>query len=354
MPDFTGRKVVFISDVHMGAGKKPKAGKHSYDWLSKKEADSLAKLVLLLKDSGDVAEVVLLGDMIDDWVCPVDEKPPSYGEILSAEVNTLLVKRLRELSDSKKVIYMPGNHDMGVKANTIKEAFPNMKYGGSAQHCSRYINGRVHAEHGCAYTMFNAPDPLNDPRQQLPLGYFISRMVATMEANTGTGERHYWKYLDDFLESLGPQRLAASVFEAVQEDAGLPDDFHFQMNNRKLDAQSVKSRYSGLYDQWVELHGPGRAMNAVIGEFYLGRIADRIAKKGNAKIIVLGHSHNSTVDKDSLFVEDRIYANCGTWCDSNKPSTYVEVEKTAKQYLVRTMKWDGKSASTDKECHLHR
>jgi len=67
----------------------------------------------------------------------------------------------------------------------------------------------------------------------------------------------------------------------------------------------------------------------LIGEIgYLDDAADRLCKKNDTNIVIFGHSHDWVLDKDSWFVDDRIYANCGTWCDSdqNKPWTFAEVE----------------------------
>jgi hypothetical protein len=80
--------------------------------------------------------------------------------------------------------------------------------------------------------MFTAPDPINNPGNRLPLGYFISRVAATKAARTGHADRHYWTYADDLLELLGPQKLPQSIFEAVLEEAKLPEDTAIVMGTR--------------------------------------------------------------------------------------------------------------------------
>jgi len=61
--------------------------------------------------------------------------------------------------------------------------------------------------------------------------------------------------------------------------------------------------------------------------------------------------------KDAWFVSDRIYANCGTWCDSpGKPWTYVEVEtrREKKERVVRVLSWTGKKpGETLKEASIN-
>jgi predicted phosphodiesterase len=74
---------------------------------------------------------------------------------------------------------------------------------------------------------------------------------------------------------------------------------------------------------------------------YLGDLADYLSKKGDTNIIIFGHSHDSDLDKDSWFVRDRIYANCGAWCDNEKPCSFVETQKDndKRVHYIRLKKW---------------
>jgi len=345
-------KRVYISDVHMSVKKKPKEGQHDYTWLTPAEAKAFAAFLEYLSTSEDVKEVILLGDIMDDWVFPVDTVPATFDDIIKATRNREIVRYLKALASHKeiKLIYMPGNHDMTIKGEILNKHFKGIVFGGSAWNKSTYRTSRLLAEHGSAHAMFNAPDPVNDPRRRLPLGYFISRVAATKAARTGNAKRHFWTYFDDFLEMLGPQRVPESVFEAILEEAGLPEDVEIEMpplggKGDKVMASDIKQRYADLYDQWQAHYGPGMAFKALMAEIgYLGDLADNLCKKGDTNIVIFGHSHDSEIDKDSWFVDDRIYANCGTWSDSdeNKPKTFVETEKVESKgkYYVRLKSWD--------------
>lgn len=168
---------------------------------------------------------------MDNWVCPVDEIPPTFEEIVQADVNMEVVQSLKALAKHKeiKLIYMPGNHDMSISEKFVTGTFPGIIFGGSAARKSAYRSSRLLAEHGSAYAMFNAPDPINNPGSRLPLGYFISRVAATQAARTGHADRHFWTYAEDLLEMLGPQKMPQSVFEAVLEEADLPGDVEIKM-----------------------------------------------------------------------------------------------------------------------------
>lgn len=355
------KKRVYVSDIHMNAGKgfQPAKGKYPYEWLSPPEADRFAGFLQYLNTQDDVQEIVLLGDLLDDWVYPVDVVPPSLEVIIKAPVNRKIVQALKKMcaNPNKKVLYLPGNHDMGVTRELIGRLFPKMIFGGTALYNSVYRSSRLRAEHGSAYAMFNAPDAINSPGTRLPLGYFISRVVATKTRDTGSTDRHYWTYADDLLETLGPQRLAASVFEAVLEEAGLSEHTEIRMpkSNGKagtVTAGAVKEKYAALYDQWQETYGAGVAFKAMMAEIgFLGNLADRLCKKSDTNVVIFGHSHDWKLDKDSWFVDDRIYANCGTWCDEKKPCTWVESIKDTdrRRHTIRVMDWNNKRSKKLKE-----
>jgi UDP-2,3-diacylglucosamine pyrophosphatase LpxH len=350
------KKRIYIGDIHMNAGwgfpARKQKGRHSYEWLGHEEAERFAAFLKHLNKQDKVKELVIVGDLMDDWVYPVDVVPPSLQAIVNAPINDEIVSELRELAKNSKikVVYLPGNHDMGVTQGFVAEEFPKMVFGGSAQNDSVYRTSRLRAEHGSAHAMFNAPDRINNPVGRLPLGYFISRVIATKARETGSAKRHYWTYADDVLEMFGPQRLASSVFEAVLEEAGLDEDTRILMPKKNgkdqfVTAEQVKKRYAGLYDQWKETKGTGVAFKAMMAEIgFLGNLADRFCKPSDTNIVVFGHSHDWRLDKDEWFVSDRIYANCGTWCDEEKLCTWVESQKDRDarkpRHVVRVMDWN--------------
>lgn len=346
------KKRIYISDVHINAGRSLKLpkDKYPYEWFGKKEAKRFAEFLKYINNPSEVKEVVFIGDLMDDWIYPVHDVPPTFQEIVDSPINKDIVQQLKNLSSNNEiiVIYLPGNHDMSVTREFIQSNFPGMIFGGSARYNSVYRTGRLRAEHGSAHAMFNAPDPINNPGERLPLGYFISRIVATREYETGISKRHYWTYADDLLETLGPQKLAASVFEALLEEANLSENVSISMPSRggeevKITAREVKEKYSDLYGQWKDYYGFGAAFKAIMAETgHLGHMADKLCKKSDTNVVIFGHSHNWDLDKDSWFVDDRIYANCGAWCDDDKPCTFVETQKDSKKRtrIVRVIDWN--------------
>lgn len=370
-------KRIFLSDTHISHIPKPGPGKHDYTWLQKKDAEALTNFLKHLEGRADVEEVVFIGDLFDNWVIPVDIEPPGIDEIIATRKakKDPVILALRDLCRNPdiRVLCLPGNHDMELTRETVDKHFGHdidarkgMVFGGTAlwnAGSSVYRSSRLRAEHGSAHAMFNAPDPLNNPGTRLPLGYYISRVAATKTHETGSSNRHWWTYVDDVLEAVGPEKFAACVFEALLEEARLPYASEIVMPKRggqttTVSARQIADLYGNLYDQWKARVGAGIAFKAILAEIgYLDDAADRLCKKNDTNIVVFGHSHDWVLDKDTWFVSDRIYANCGTWCDSpDKPWTYVEVEtrREKKERVVRVLSWTGKKpGETLKEASIN-
>jgi UDP-2,3-diacylglucosamine pyrophosphatase LpxH len=369
---------IFISDVHISHLPKLGKDKHDYTWLQQKDAEAITNFLKHLNARQDVEEVIFNGDLFDNWVIPVDVEPPTIDDIITsrkAKQDALLQALLALCQNiNVRVLCLPGNHDMELTSEVIEKHFgknsdpksQGMIFGGSAiwnAGSSVYRSSRLRAEHGSAHAMFNAPDPINNPGLRLPLGYYISRVVATKSYNTGHSDRHWWTYVDDMLEAVGPEKLAPCVFEAVLEEAKLPLNTEIIMPKRNgqtetVNALKISAKYENLYSHWKERVGAGLAFKSILAEIgYLDDAADRLCKKNDTNIVIFGHSHDWELDKDSWFVEDRVYANCGTWCDSpKKPWTYVEVEtlRDRNERWIRVHQWLGeKPGKTLKEEHVN-
>ena len=351
-------KRIFISDVHISDIPQIAPGKYDYTWLQEKDAEAFVNFLKYLNARQDIEEVIFIGDLFDNWVVPVNMEPPTIDEIITkrkAKKDPVIQALVSLCKNSNiRVVCMPGNHDMELTREVVEKHFNKMVFGGTDAWnagSSVYRSSRLRAEHGSAHAMFNAPDPFNNPGARLPLGYYISRVVATKTHNTGHGNRYWWTYVDDMLEMVGPERFASCVFEAVLEEARLSLDTEISMpklNNKsvKINAREISDKYANLYDQWKERAGAGIAFKAILAEIgYLDDAADRLCKKNDTNTVVFGHSHDWVLDKDTWFVENRVYANCGTWCDSpKKPWTYVEIEtlRDDKKRWISVHEWTGK------------
>jgi len=199
-------KRIFISDIHLGDDKSMSAP-YPYGWFK----NNIPVLTEFLDDqlnAPDVKEVVILGDLFDTWVLPANYDPlTSFTNICSNPANKTVINKLKALAATPdvKLAYVPGNHDMGMDAGGILiiKKFMQTTFPGIRFFCSStapwgiYAVGTLAAEHGNRYCLFNAPDMWTAKDTFLPLGYFISRIVAYKVLQTGTSENYY-----DILEEL--------------------------------------------------------------------------------------------------------------------------------------------------------
>jgi UDP-2,3-diacylglucosamine pyrophosphatase LpxH len=187
-------KRVFVSDVHMSPGWSldSKQGCY-YDWFSRDQALQFVNFLKIMIDDNTINDVVILGDLMDSWVYPIETQPPQYDKISNASHITDIMANLKELAQHKKVIYVIGNHDMtlmeGQFSNFRSTAFANITF----QDFYKTDDG-LYAEHGHQYSMYNAVDP----KHELPIGHYISRLYATV------AERKHHFYISADFDSRFP------------------------------------------------------------------------------------------------------------------------------------------------------
>jgi len=334
---------VFLSDVHLGTGR-------SYDWFqpSRHRAKLLAVLDYAIEHHTRIKDLVLLGDIFDTWLCPIEQPPHTIADILAA--NPEIVAKLRVCVEKlDNVFYINGNHDMSV---TQQDLAPLGVGARKVQRIPAYQAGLLYAEHGHRFAMFNAADRLHDPTHALPIGYFVTRVLCGHSDYNKPGA--IVRYIDDLLESAcTTQTITSSVLEALMELTGHCDDdvVHMPFGRQKWTLGAVKRRYASVFDRWVEKFGHRYAIRSVLGELNaLGWFADRLATSRGYRVVVLGHSHQAKMDKDQWFVaDDRIYANAGYMCPSGDDDTnFIEVDKSPQGLVVNLMRADDNAVSTVK------
>jgi UDP-2,3-diacylglucosamine pyrophosphatase LpxH len=347
-------KIIFLSDLHLNVNG-------SYSWLVD-HADDLARFITDVNNRDDVAEVVILGDFVDQWVTPVKDMPNTFIDVLTATNNTAIVAALQGLcaNPDVKVTYVTGNHDLlSFKAHNkaiLRAAFPGLRIVSESPGMGAYTKNRViWAEHGHRYAMFNAPDTWSHPDSHLPLGYFISRLAATKSVESGqvitTPD-----LLDQFVKT--PTETAEGSQPKITHPGGAFSDAfiiglfnaialwcdvrpwdRFTMNDTDAfltdpRVLKVSLMYDQIYSRWPFRQNRVSRIQAVLDDVgALGGAANLIFRMPpylrdkypfTPRIIVFGHTHQATLQYHAGEV-DTIYVNSGTWID-NKPMTWVEIE----------------------------
>ena len=386
-----GAKKVFISDLHMG-DERALHGTDSglpYGWL-RANIPLAAEFLEEQLRSDDVEEVVILGDLFDGWVIPSDIDPalpssssPFYERSCRTADNEPLVGALRSLAKEHRLSYVAGNHDMLISEEFVKskDAFPGIKFvEDSVEHkyprWRRYSDGQLVAEHGHEYDPFCGTDcwTLRPPSmpQDLPLGYYFSRVVAHKVAATGEHQDVLdmcAKLVEEFLK--GQMDILENAFVAAAEDSGL--DKYSQINLGNDGPSVYVSDVGRVYDQILQywsrytptearaLESVSRGLAECIYEQYFRPDKGfRIAICGHTHVPILRSWHLSRnkvmtwaehlLNKSPSGPASYVYANSGTWIDFGHPCTYVETERDSEdnRHYVRLKSYskDGTSTTT--------
>jgi UDP-2,3-diacylglucosamine pyrophosphatase LpxH len=331
---------LFLSDCHISSGRglvPRKKGEYPWEWLAQSDHDRLlAFLTWLLtrtKEQGKllpiVDKIVLLGDIWDGWVFPHDEKPPTLDEILASDYAAPLVAALKVLSGVIPMSYFPGNHDSGMTSKALARILPKVTF----EYTTALTEGPLWAEHGHHYDLFNAADPLR--RDWLPLGYFISRVVASMDRKTGSispGIEEEILKLAKVVEDK--EALPQGVFDAVCAKAGLiesdvivmPDDLW----GTNPTVGDIRAMYKNLVAEWRKGKGAASAALAIVAACNgCSLVADDLFVQGKAKTVVFGHTHIAKYEHTWIpFFRQWRYLNTGCWCCSIPKASWVETTGT--------------------------
>jgi UDP-2,3-diacylglucosamine pyrophosphatase LpxH len=369
-------KRIFISDIHLGDNKSMSAS-HPYGCFK----NNIPLLTEFLNDqlnAPDLKEVVILGDLFDTWVPPVNYAPlTSFANICSNPANKRVLNKLKALAATPdvKLAYVPGNHDMGMDAGGIlkikkfvETTFPGMRFFcNSTAPWGIYNVGTLAAEHGNRYCLFNAPDIWTAGDTFLPIGYFISRIVAYKVLQTGTTENYYEvlvRFLKDFIKHPD---FVEDMFKAIAEDAGLKPDDIIKLKAvpgfpATMTVDAIGKRFSNLIQNWTNTPGNINVPAAMIGDLENLSCAASLAYfdhfGSNINIVIFGHTHIPVMEPRDLDPRadpaahasddpwNYIYANCGSWVDGSEYGcTYVETEEDANagRHYVRLKSYTSKT-----------
>lgn len=330
--------VLFISDLHMNLDGP-------YSWQQQHVPDVAA----FLREAGqrsDVSELVILGDLVDQWVFPMGQEPDNgFSAILSSSINQPIVSALQGVCANPeiKVSYVAGNHDMlsftDANRQTLDQFFPGMEILADDPGLGYWSwDDVVYAEHGHRYCLFNAPDTWSRDGGHLPLGYYISRAVADKNASDSSSDG----YLDLLAKTIAGNALSDVlpdvVYDAVLAYTGQTPGASVSMNgydgvSSDPTTTQVASLYADILSEWPDRQDIVGKTTAVIDDMgtLVGAAAQQFSLPTDMpftpRIMLFGHTHNA-VFHSYEYPQDHLYLNTGTWIDS-KPETWAEVKKTS-------------------------
>ncbi|MDJ0764919.1 MAG: metallophosphoesterase [Myxococcota bacterium] len=345
--------IVVISDVHM-------SNNAHYSWFKSKNKTPEALKHFLTKLSTDttVQELVLLGDIFDLWLYPVDVSPWDFLSVVHQWPQ--VIDGLKACVAALPVVtYINGNHDMTVgkgQIETISSGGNHVRWMSAKQYNEDPEHAEwLHLEHGHACDMFNAKPSPKDNIANLPLGYFITRLVATAD-NKETcrsalkdaieafhSDRIAAKFAtrqalcdrDDILDELG-KALVVLVIDALVDYVNIerPDfsiddttDIVMPAGIDTVTVSDVKHTYHSLLKDWLkkEDHNFFHLLDSMLVsvrsedglDWYAKHLAD---SESSLKVIVMGHTHYAKVGKDGYF-------NDGRWCSAPYDAVVIDTEQ---------------------------
>lgn len=338
----TANRLVFLSDIHIGSNA-------STNWYQRDVHEPMLVAIFdyIRANAANIAEVVLLGDVLDQWTYVPEVKPPSIEKI--AEANPAIFGKDGAIAKAARampgrITYMPGNHDMGFTGEALSgftgEPIRNIA---TLTYEPEAGKGQVVCTHGHIYSIFNAPDFRGDAKQGLPLGHFITRLVAlsawrkltgdqTVAELSESGDPTATALLGDALKAIlesfvtGNASLAGVIMETLLDAVNQSKNLSFSMlDGSHITAEQVIQKYADLHERYGygsayprNIYGRDPTNSALLesdARNTLGHFAEILSS--NYPVIVMGHTHAPDEERhDPIFGKEHIYINSGFNCPS--------------------------------------
>ena len=356
--------ILCISDIHLGDLRSDALG---YGWFNK-NASALESLLDMVTTSAQVRQLVILGDLFDEWVVPyrlspfdslagVNNSRDYFMSIANAPVNSNIINKLKNIAAGGviQLVYVPGNHDMLLTPEILQEIIPGTIWQGDSTGLGHYspVGGMI-LEHGHRYDFFNCPQPLVNPGHILPPGYFVSRLDAeglwehgsdkfksTMEETSQVEFLTAWTASVEYLKFHYSLTLAAD--SANIRMSGI-DGYSAPMSYngaRDLYAANIESNWNSTQSgNGVPVSMPV-LMGILDGSVDLSFTAAYEYMQPQApkkyQIVAFGHTHNPML---KVYPAGKnytgIYANTGSWVNAEISSKPVRTF-----LIIKPAEWTG-------------
>lgn len=357
--------IVVMSDLHLGADLSYAECKNNLK--------SLEKMLYKIKASPNVKELVIAGDLLDEWYVPATINTYNGSNQANfvqriATANKGVIDAFNSIiqEGNIKVTYVPGNHDLTITAENVDLILPGINQArDNEQGLGTYspIDMPVLAiEHGHRYNFFCSPDPISNqdiaPGTILPPGYFFTRIAAlhhvqechiagdtvpNVTQNASGNESQsllygywgLWKWAIGYLpiENQFDENLIVTNVNGFTGTYSINDLLPFQTTEGGFIDVNL---YKGIQDTWnqrqilnhVAVNIPTAhaiAYSAPASESDdQAKIQYFLNPNSNKRIVVFGHTHYARIiPSTNTSGQKTIYANSGTWIDNNNvtPST---------------------------------
>lgn len=357
--------IVVISDMHLGA---------DINYTECKEnLGPLANLLKQIRVSPNVKELVINGDLIDEWFVPADvdtydgKGQSDFVQRLAATNKVVFDVLNRIIQEGKiKVTYVPGNHDLAITAENVSLILPGINQARDEQQgLGTYTPTDfpiLAIEHGHRYNFYCAPDPISNkdsaPGSIMPPGYFFTRIAAlasfhrvsipgdTLPAPTPNinGDEsqvlafQYWRIWIVLVEMFPISNrfnvpLIITNINGFTQTYSVDDIVPYQLTAGGYIDMTL---FKGIYDtsNWRRREDINKVavripVSQAIADADDDRKTDDQAKvqyfmnpNSDKRLVIFGHTHQPEIIASNNYNgEYCIYANSGTWIDNNPHQT---------------------------------
>lgn len=384
------RRIVVFSDLHLGVDD-------SFAETVKNKpliAEFIERLVV-----SDIDEFVIAGDLLDEWFVP--NAYPAHTDLEAffsqvGENNDLIMSAFDKLIQSGvKVVYVPGNHDLLLDAETLSKVVPGIIQARDVNGLGTYRTGarsEIVIEHGHRYDSFCAPDTLSnkeitgDYPSFLPPGWFFTRIAATSVSEGKSGSQKKLPQIEAPSKDNLDQTYAYSYYKiwkwamtTFPIQAGFDEkDIYIGVNGYDntfsqsdlfptvQDDGSISAvLYANVQRRWdkiQEMNGVASknpydmATEGAIDHTFLDSQAPKqyFDLDPSVDVVVFGHSHVPVLNRYQGYDKEKVYANSGTWIDENLiglERCFVVMESDEKSTDVRLMTYheDGTISNTEEK-----
>ncbi len=384
-------RIIVMSDLHLGVDDSFSETVKNKDLI----AEFLERLVI-----SDIDELVIAGDLLDEWFVPISYEPHyDLGAFFErvAENNASIVAAFEKIIQSGiTVVYVPGNHDLLLDEETLAKLIPGIVQARDVDGLGTYRTGmrsEIVIEHGHRYDSFCAPDTLSnkeitgDYPSFLPPGYFFTRIASTSVVEGKSAPQKDFPKIEAPSKEDGDQLDAYTYYSVwlwAMTTFPIKADFDekaiyvgvngydnsFSLSDLLPTVQDDGSISAVLYAnaqrRWDEVQQINKvATKNSYSEATVGAIDHTFFDKQAVKqyfdldstvdVVVFGHSHVPLVNRyENEYDKEKVYANSGTWIDENLiglERCFVVIESGEQFTDVRLMEYhaDGTISNTEEK-----
>lgn len=359
--------IVVISDLHLGADLTYAECKDNLG--------ALEKLLKQIKVAPNVKELVIAGDLFDEWFVPAtvntyQGKDQADFVQRIATSNKGVFDAFNSIIQEEKILvtYVPGNHDLTITAANVESVLPGINQArdevlGLGTY-SPVDYPKIAIEHAHRYNFFCAPDPISNqdiaPGTILPPGYFFTRIgalckiqghpspgdslpVVTPNISGDESQDLLFRYWKKWVLSVKMFPLTNKFDEKIilSNVNGFTGTYSV---NDLVPGQSSPggfidlNLYNGIQNSWearqthnnVAVHiATAEAIDSVISNTETDRQAILqyfMNPDTDKRIVVFGHTHEPKIVASQSYEDKKcVYANSGTWIDKNPGKTTMNI-----------------------------